>query len=534
MISSAEFYKLRGSVETIRPLVEKIFDDFIDALMTPLSTEETNPPPSKPETDGLPELLFIGDSYEDAYETFNQSYLGKQWGDGLPMVPPTPERLKWMLSGTQRSPQEVLGKINPKQGNATIEKIAISAVMAGARPEHLPVIIAAMEILTDETFDDLHVLASAGSFGLLIVVSGPLAKELNMNSGIGFLGHGNRANNTIGRAVRLATLNIGRTWPAKNDMALIGRLSPHTFFTFSENADMSPWSPYHASRGFAAAQSCVTVATIYGRGPLQHFYGGMIMTWTADGVLDNMINDLIQTSRRMLGMWGTKGVGAFPGSGGGPHNHMIILFPELAAEYQKVGYDQVKLQNEIYRRVTVPYEDLGPEEVKSIQNGLELGVIPGERKAVFTAALHPGKRVPLLVSPEDLHLFVAGGAPVRLEHDFREIHFGRWEGLSKEEIEGSDPILYRQWQSRTSGFEFPSGERRADFRERVLAGFERVLESGATRALLVVHKGIIRTIAEKVLGRPLEEGSPELGGSVGLSRNPDGTWVRGRRSSNPS
>jgi len=410
-ISSAEFYKLRGSVDTIRPLVEKIFDELIDALVTPLSSEETDTSRIPPDTDGLPELLYIGDSYEEAYENFNRSYLGKQWGDGLPMVAPTPERIKWMLTGTKRSPQEVLGNINPKQGTATIEKIAINAVMAGASPEYLPVIISVIEALTDDTFDDLHVLASAGSFGLLIVVSGPMAKELNMNSGIGFLGHGNRANNTIGRAVRLATLNIGRTWPAKNDMALIGRLSPHTFFTFSENIDMSPWEPYHANRGFPSEHSCVTVASIHGSSPLQHFYGGMIMTWTADGILNNMVNDLLRTSRRTLRQWGMKGMGVVPGSGVGANNHMVILFPELVEEYKKMGYDQTKLQDEIYQRVSVPYEDLAPEEVQAIKTGMELGVVPAERKAVFEEALHPGKRVPLLMMPENLHLFVAGGAP---------------------------------------------------------------------------------------------------------------------------
>lgn len=410
-ISSAEFYKLRGSVDTIRPLVEKVFDELIDAIVTPLSSEETDTSQLPPDTDGLPEVLYIGDSFEEAYENFNQSYLGKQWGDGLPIVAPTAERVKWMLTGTKRSPQEVLGKINPKQGTATIEKIAINAVMAGAKPEYLPVIISIIEILTDDRFDDLHVLASAGSFGLLIVVSGPIAKELNMNSGIGFLGHGNRANNTIGRAVRLATLNIGRTWPAKNDMALIGRLSAHTFFTFSENIDMSPWQPYHVNRGYPSEQSCVTVANIHGSSPLQHFYGGMIMTWTADGVLDRLVDDLLMTSRRTLGEWGAKGTGVVPGSGVGARNHMVILFPELVEEYKKKGYDQTQLQNEIYQRVSVLYEDLATEEVEAIKMGMELGVIPSERKHVFEDAMQPGMRVPLLMMPENIHLFVAGGAP---------------------------------------------------------------------------------------------------------------------------
>ncbi len=126
---------------------------------------------------------------------------------------------------------------------------------------------------------------------------------------------------------------------------------------------------------------------------------------------------------------------------------------------------------------------------------------------------------------------VVGGAPVRLEHDFREIDFGRWEGMTKQEIEASDPLLYKDWQEKTTGFDFPGGEPRAEFQARVLQGLERLEQSGATSALVVVHKGTIRTIADRLLETPLAEGEPPLGGVVVLSRGPDGCWVRGRRGS---
>jgi broad specificity phosphatase PhoE len=124
---------------------------------------------------------------------------------------------------------------------------------------------------------------------------------------------------------------------------------------------------------------------------------------------------------------------------------------------------------------------------------------------------------------------VVGGAPVRLEHDFREIHFGRWEGMTKQEIEASDPVLFESWQEKGTGFDFPGGERRAEFQARVLRGLERLEQSGATSALVVVHKGTIRSIAARLLGTPLAEGEPPLGGVVVLSRGPDGRWVQGRR-----
>ncbi len=128
---------------------------------------------------------------------------------------------------------------------------------------------------------------------------------------------------------------------------------------------------------------------------------------------------------------------------------------------------------------------------------------------------------------------VGGGVPVRLQGELREVDFGRWEGLTREEIQASDPVLYQDWQARAPGFEYPGGERRDDFVARVLAGLERLEASGARSALLVVHKGVIRAIAEARLGTPLDADEPALGAAVELTRLSDGSWIRGRRSSNP-
>jgi len=129
---------------------------------------------------------------------------------------------------------------------------------------------------------------------------------------------------------------------------------------------------------------------------------------------------------------------------------------------------------------------------------------------------------------------VSGGRPVRMEADFREIHFGRWEGLTATEIEASDAALYQQWQERPGPFDFPGGEARADFRKRVLAGLERLEQSGAKSALVVAHKGPIRTLAEHLTDTKLERDVPALGGAVGVSRGSDGVWRLGRRGSDPA
>jgi broad specificity phosphatase PhoE len=128
---------------------------------------------------------------------------------------------------------------------------------------------------------------------------------------------------------------------------------------------------------------------------------------------------------------------------------------------------------------------------------------------------------------------VAGGVPVLLEPSFRETHFGRWEGLTQQEIEAADPVAFRDWTAGADGFEFPGGEPRADFRTRVRTGLERLLASPARSALLVSHKGVVRAVIEQLASERLERVRPGLGEVLFLTRQPDGKWVLGKRSSNP-
>ena len=128
---------------------------------------------------------------------------------------------------------------------------------------------------------------------------------------------------------------------------------------------------------------------------------------------------------------------------------------------------------------------------------------------------------------------LAGAAPVRLETGFREIHFGRWEGLSLEEIQARDPVLCEDWQAGREGFEYPSGELRADFRARILASFASIEASGARNVLCVLHKGVIRVLAEHLSGEALPRDQPALGRSVSFTRPAGGAWRAGRPSSDP-
>jgi hypothetical protein len=392
--------------EAKKPLAEAHFDELVDALLRSLSAEEKKPEQKK---EGFEPIEIVAESYEAIFEKFNQLFLDNRWGDGLPLVPPTPERVRWMLSGTNRSPEEVIGKVAPGNGIATIEKIAINAVMAGAKPEYLPVIIAAMEGLTDENFDVLHMQASTGNFTLAIIVTGPMGKEIKMNSGIGYLGHGWRANNTIGRAVRLCLLNFGYVWPGVSDMANVGRPSPHTFYTFAENEDFTPWEPYHVDRGFKPEDSCVTVSTVGG-------YGGFGVNHLIGRSPQELLNDMvhgISQNRRIFTLFrrGTANPMAHWSK------HIFVLYPQAAEELNNLGFTQDRLANYIYERTSIPYEEFGPDEVRSLQERIEGSIeggmlfadmIPPDRLPMFQDALKPGGKVPVLITPKDIHIVIAG------------------------------------------------------------------------------------------------------------------------------
>ena len=184
--------------------------------------------------------------------------------DGLPVVPPTPERVMRMLSGTSRAPQEIVAIAPPDLVELTVEKIAINAVMAGCLPEYLPWVIAAVEAICTDEFNIHGVLATTMPVAPVIICNGPGTRAIGMNSGVNVLGQGNRANLTIGRAVQLIIRNVGGGRPGEVDRAAHGHPGK-LGFCFAEDELGSPFTSLAVSRGFDASQNTVTVFT--GEGP---------------------------------------------------------------------------------------------------------------------------------------------------------------------------------------------------------------------------------------------------------------------------
>lgn len=190
-----------------------------------------------------------------------QDYFYKQgWTDGLPIVLPTQERVEAMLKGTSHSPDEVVvTQMAPEGRKVTVEKVAITAVMAGAEPSYMPVILAAVEIMgRDQSYH--ATTKSTNSFSYMQVVNGPIRNEIGMNASVYALGAGNKANAVIGRAHRLALINLGGAEVGVNLMGVQGNVSSYTFAS-PENEEASPWTPYSVGRGYKAEESVLTILT---------------------------------------------------------------------------------------------------------------------------------------------------------------------------------------------------------------------------------------------------------------------------------
>ena len=180
------------------------------------------------------------------------------WSDGLPVVPPTEERVMRMLNGTRRAPDEIVGVIPPDQAPCTVEKIAINAVMAGCKPKYLPVVLAAVEAACLDEFCMHGLLATTYFSGPIIIVNGPIVNEIGMNWSTNALGQGNRANSTIGRALQLVIRNVGGGKPGGVDRAALGQPGK-VGFCFPEREHDSYWESLAVERGFTSEQSTVTL-----------------------------------------------------------------------------------------------------------------------------------------------------------------------------------------------------------------------------------------------------------------------------------
>jgi len=290
----------------------EIMPELVDALTTALTEEEKKTGIIKPTK--VPRIAFTG-TLDEVQNYFDIRF----WTDGLPIVPPTEKKVIEMLNRTSHSPDEVVSTMWPEGWTATVEKVAISGVMAGCKPAYMPVLLAIVEAFGKGAFSSG--VRSTNSFSFPILVNGPIAKEIGMNSGINALGSstGNKANATIGRFLRLAIINLGGSVSGVNDMSSQGNPSKYSF-AFTENTERSPWEPFHVSMGYKPKDSVVSI-----------FSGG----WSHLGNHSKL--DLI-----------AKGIAKFEW----PNGITLLIDPMVARSLAKKGYSKKDVEEYIWENAT--------------------------------------------------------------------------------------------------------------------------------------------------------------------------------------
>jgi hypothetical protein len=271
-------------------------------------------------------------------EDEQEAMFARGWSDGLPLVPPTEERVLRMLDGTARDPQEVLGLVPPSLAAATVEKIAVNAVMAGCKPEYLPVVLAAVEAVLDESFAMHGVLATTMFVGPVIVVNGPVRRSIGMNSKGNALGQGNRANAAIGRALQLVIRNIGEGRPQEVDRATLGNPGKLTN-CFAEDEEGSSWEPLSVERGLKPGRSAVTVFAGYG----------------LQGIVDQTSRDPESLARSFAGsLRALSNVKHAPSC-----DALLVISPEHHRTFKNAGWSKTRLYEELYQLCEIPAAELG-------------------------------------------------------------------------------------------------------------------------------------------------------------------------------
>ena len=301
------------------------------------------------------------------------------WSDGLPVVPPTVERVAAFIDAAKRDPQEVLGSLPERRRVITVEHVAANAVMAGCKPEYFPVVLAAAEAMLDPDFNLIAPSASQGGSAILVVVNGPVIEQLQMNARHNIFGPGNRANATIGRAVRLILMNACAATPGLFDRTVLGHPGKYTY-CIAENETETHWNPLHVERGFPHGSSAVTVFAAWG--PRQVRAGH-----TPTNVLD-CAADVASTLGSSLTTSDSVGDTSVPVRQG----QVAIVVAGASSFWQ--GWSKLDVRAYLFRHIRRSIADLKRAEV-----------IPGP--------IGPDDYdhyIPLIPTPDDI-LVIAGGAP---------------------------------------------------------------------------------------------------------------------------
>jgi len=336
-----------------------------------------------------PKATVQGKDYEEAVANMNLLLLKNMWGDGLPILPATEERVNWILTGTDLSPDTEIGRILPRGGIGTVNALAVALAMAGGRPEHLPVLIAVVEAVTQPGYGLEGCNATTNSNIPAVVVNGPIAKQIRLNSGYGCLGPDPQrsAGGPIGRAIRVVMQNMGGAIPGIGTMAIYGGMR-YTNAVFAEDEDGLPpgWPSLSVERGFSKDANVITATVVSSMTNILWFFGTKEQN---DSVLTLLAKVMGAPNLNRYGAtWEDPDVGTG-----------LALIPRgVAASLAEVsGYSKADVKTFLWNNSKAPWDDF-------VATGMEAWA------KTFPTKFPEGQAVPLTPKPEMIRLVVAGGA----------------------------------------------------------------------------------------------------------------------------
>lgn len=303
------------------------------------------------------------------------------WSDGLPVIPPTEDLVETMLAAARSAPDEILGVMEPLKGVVTVEKVAANAVMAGCHPEYFPVVLASVRAVLQEQFHVGSTACTTGGAAPVIIVSGPIAARIGINSGTGCFGGGFRANATIGRALRLTMRNLGGAKPGDEEKSTQGWPGKVTF-CFAENEQRSPWEPLRVEYGHPVEASTVTVVAVRGLYPVCEGTQA-----TGAGTLQT-----IAAAMRVIGS---------PIYNQAPRNEIpvvVVLGPEHASEIAQAGFTKKDVKQYLFEHARMRVRDLAGRMYAGANTW-----------PAWIDANDPDAQVPIVAHAERFIVVVAGG-----------------------------------------------------------------------------------------------------------------------------
>jgi len=382
--------------EKLREQVGEAIDKVIENLTTPLKIDKVKT--EEPKTEQTAEIITIeGVDQIEAIDKMVRHFLDEGWSDGFPLVPPTPTAVKEMLAGTKLKPDDVVSILEPGNGVATVEKIAINAVMAGCRPEHMPVVIAAVRCIGDPRMFLRTNAMSTGANAPVIIVNGPITKKLKINSKTCAMSPASAsyANMVIGRALRLMIMNIGHGYCGSGCMSTIG--SPlNISCCCAENEEDSPWEPYHVEKGYDKDTSTITVMFVFNMISIMD-----MQSFTAEELAWGYAKLVAQpdmiTGRWLIGhiknpLDPTKRM---------KNEHLMLLCPGHAKILARDGWTKDTLRQYLFKNARLNFETL--------MTGKEIKGIEDTFPQLMDLKEHPEVKLPVVDRPDCFEIAVVGG-----------------------------------------------------------------------------------------------------------------------------